>query len=120
MVGILSYGNSRNEKYVDCGEINAIYVLDEYQGYGIGKSLFLTGINELINKGYNNMILNVLKGNKTISFYEHFGGKKVDSRFDKFGNDIIEEYIMYFDNLNKIINRYNKKRSFLNINKNFS
>lgn len=105
IVGVISYGKSRNENFPDCGEINAIYVLKEYQGYGIGKKLFFSGIQELINNGYERMILNVLKGNKTINFYEYFGGKKIDSRFESFDDEIIEEYIMFFDDLKEILEK---------------
>lgn len=106
VVGVLIYGKSRNSSYPNYGEINAIYVLKEYQGNKIGKKLFLTGINELINIGYNEMILNVLKGNPTIKFYEHFGGQKVATKHDQFGTDTIEEHVMLFKNLKEIINKF--------------
>lgn len=31
IVGVLTYGKSRNDNYSSCGEINAIYVLSDYQ-----------------------------------------------------------------------------------------
>lgn len=104
VVGMLGYGKSRNENYSDSGEIYAIYVLKDYQGYGIGKKLFMTGIKTLIEQGYNSMILNVLEGNKTIHFYEKYGGKNVDSKTDNFAGVDLTENVMFFDNLKKIYN----------------
>lgn len=102
VVGIMTYGKSRNDNYAECGEIYSLYVLDKYQGLGIGKKLFMIGIEELIKNGFNSIILNILDGNKTIAFYEKFGGKKVGSKQDDFGGTKLTENIMYFDNLNKI------------------
>lgn len=104
VVGSLGFGKSRNEDYVDSGEIYSIYVLKEYQGFGIGKKLFMTGIKTLIEQGYNSMILNVLVGNKTIHFYEKYGGEKVGSKIDNFAGVDLTENVMFFDDLKKIYN----------------
>ena len=105
VVGFVTYGKSRNDKYEDSGEINAIYVLEEYQKLGIGKALFFKAIERLINLGYQSMMLNVLEGNNTINFYKKYGGENIDNRYDYFGEDLIKENIMYFDNIDKIVYR---------------
>ena len=102
VIGTMSYGKSRNEKYKDYGELNFIYLLDEYKGLGIGKRLFFTGIREIIDMGFNSFILNVLKGNKTIGFYEKYKGKKIDQKEEYFGEQKLTEYIMLFEDINKI------------------
>ena len=40
VIGILHYKESQNEKYRDYGYLESIYVLEKYQGQGIGKELF--------------------------------------------------------------------------------
>ncbi len=105
VVGVLTCGPSRNEKYSNCGEIISIYVLANYQGMGIGKKLFLAGIENLISLGYNEMILDVLKENeKAIGFYKRMGGVIVDERSELFGsqNIPISQFILKYDNLKKI------------------
>ena len=102
VVGMLSYGRSRNKNYSFDGEIYAIYVLEEFQGCGIGKKLFFTGVQALINDGYSNMILNVLDGNKAINFYQKYLGKKVGILEDYFCGFLLREYIMYFEDIKKI------------------
>lgn len=109
IVGIMTYGQSRNDNYSDCGEIYSIYVLESYQGLGLGKKLFMIGLKELIDNGFNSMILNVLDGNKAIYFYEKFGGVKVGARQDDFDGTRLTENIMYFDNLKKIYLDFNAR-----------
>lgn len=107
VVGIMSYGKSRNQDYIDSGEIKSIYILKDYQGLGLGKSLFMTGIKELLNMGFNSMILNVLEGNDAFLFYQKYGGKKVSEKIDDFGGTILKENVMYFDNLEDIYSKLN-------------
>ena len=117
VIGIMSYGKSRNENYPDSGEIYSIYILKDYQGLSLGKKLFMIGINELISKGYNSMILNVLDGNDTIKFYEKYCGVKVGEKKDNFGDTILIENIMYFDNLEEIFLKFNVDKNDFGIKK---
>ena len=80
-----------------------MYLLKEYQGNGYGKQLFLFGIKELLQRGYKDIILNVLEGNKTIYFYEKFGGKIVGERIDVYQNILLKEKIMYFENIEYLL-----------------
>ena len=107
VVGIMSYGKSRNQDYIDSGEIKSIYILKDYQGLGLGKSLFMTCIKELLNMGFNSMILNVLEGNGAFLFYQKYGGRKVSEKIDDFGGTILNENVMYFDNLEDIYSKFN-------------
>ena len=107
VVGMMDYGESRNTDYPNSGEIYSIYVLDKYQGLGLGKKLFMSGIKELIDKGFDSMILNVLDGNKAMSFYEKYHGKKVGKKRDFFGKATLNETIMFFDNLKNIYSEFN-------------
>lgn len=104
VVGFCGCGQTENKQLFGSGEIYTLYVLKEYQGFGIGKKLFMTGIKTLIEQGYNSMILNVLVGNKTIHFYEKYGGEKVGSKIDNFAGVDLTENVMFFDDLKKIYN----------------
>ena len=106
VIGEMTYAYSRNENFLNSGEITSVYVLKEYQGLGIGKQLFLKGIEECINLGFNSMIVNVLKGNNAIKFYEKFGGKKIAQKKENLDGILITEYIIYFDNLKEIATIY--------------
>ncbi len=78
-IGILRVRKTKYEKYSECGELGALYLLDNAKGKGFGKILFEKAIEELKNMGYKNMIIGCLKGNSSNQFYKHMGGKLVDS-----------------------------------------
>jgi hypothetical protein len=65
--------------------------------------MFQSGIKELINKGYDKMILDCLKLNPTNNFYKHFGGKIIDTATVKMGEQELEENIYLYDNLKFMI-----------------
>lgn len=95
IVGFCNYGKSRNEAFADSAEINALYVLDGFQGDGIGRELLLAAIKELRDKGYLSVIINCLQGNPALEFYKHIGGIVVSKREDKINDIVITEDILY-------------------------
>ncbi len=57
------------------GEIYALYVLSEYQGHGIGRSLVQSAARWLADKGFRRMIIFVLRENAPArKLYETIGG----------------------------------------------
>ncbi|SDN33320.1 GNAT family N-acetyltransferase [Acetanaerobacterium elongatum] len=99
IVGFCVYGKSRNEDFPDAGEIYALYVLKGFQGMGLGEALFGAAIDELLFQGNNFMIINCLKGNPSLDFYKHMGGKVVGQRQDEIAGASITEDIVLYDNL---------------------
>jgi ribosomal protein S18 acetylase RimI-like enzyme len=72
IVGFSCYLESRDEDLEDTGEIMAIYILKEYQGFGIGKKLMEVCYKELSQ--YSKLSLWVLGSNKkSVGFYERQG-----------------------------------------------
>ena len=73
--------------YMECGtpirpfsdynqEIGLLYLLKEYQGYGIGKKLFLLGYSRIKEKGVNEFFISCNKYNLNgQKFYKKMGGK---------------------------------------------
>ncbi len=94
MIGFVIIGPQRYD--VDfSGEIYALYLLEEYQGKGIGKSLFMTGVQQLKDYGYQSFSLLFIKDNKPAqSFYDYLGGHEIKrSTFDI--NGVTYEDIFY-------------------------
>jgi ribosomal protein S18 acetylase RimI-like enzyme len=67
IVGFVSFGKERSGEFE--GELYAIYLLEEYQGKGIGKELFGIAATGLKKQGYNSMWVWVLKENPSKHFY---------------------------------------------------
>ena len=65
VVGFINIGKSKEEEYPDIGQIYALYIINEYHGYGFGRKLFELGMNELKKLGYNSVIIGCLVGNPT-------------------------------------------------------
>lgn len=78
-LGILRVRETKYDKYKDCGELGALYLLDCVKKKGFGKVLFSRAIDELKKKGYSKMILGCLSENISNEFYKHMGGKFIDT-----------------------------------------
>ena len=78
-VGILRVRKTKYDKYSECGELGALYLLDAVKGKGFGKILFNKAINELREMKYDKMIIGCLSENPSNEFYKHMGGKFVDT-----------------------------------------
>jgi GNAT superfamily N-acetyltransferase len=80
IVGFSSGGKERSGKYQGFdGELRAIYLLEEYQGKGIGKLLVDPIIAELRRLTIYSMLVLVLKDNHSRMFYEALGGTIIDT-----------------------------------------
>lgn len=93
----------RNPDYADSGEIGALYCLKGYNGYGIGRALFEAAVKELVQRGHKTMIIDCLRGNPTLGFYEHLGGKVVAEReMVRIDHSRIED-VLFYDNIENFI-----------------
>lgn len=97
-VGILRVRKTKYEKYSNCGELGALYLLNNAKGNGYGKILFEKAIKELKNMGYKSMIIGCLINNPANEFYKHMGGKLIDNNPLSLpnGHDLIEN-LYYYD-----------------------
>ena len=81
-----------------------MYVKPSEKGKGIGTQLFRETCKELIEQGKKVMVLWCLEENSNaIKFYEKLGGKKVETKQVKIGDETYKEYGFYF-NLEKVLN----------------
>ncbi len=80
VVGFICLGNNR-EKNVDAdSELQAIYLLEEFQGCGAGKILFDEGVKLLVSMSKKRMMVSVFEANKSArAFYERQGGGLIGS-----------------------------------------
>ncbi len=96
----LNFKESQREKmYIDNGfEIERIYLINEYQGVGLGKKV-LTKIFKIGKEsGYKKLWLGVWERNfKAIKFYKKHGFKKFGKYSFLLGNDLQTDYLMEID-----------------------
>lgn len=93
----------RNPDYADSGEIGALYCLKGYNGYGIGRALFEAAVKELVQRRHKTMIIDCLRGNPTLGFYAHLGGKVVaEHEMVRIDHSRIED-VLFYDNIENLI-----------------
>ena len=80
IAGYMNVGLTEEKEYEHCGEIHAVYLLQEYKGKGFGRKMVEAGIRELKAMGCDKMVIGCLAGNPSNSFYEHIGGKLIRTR----------------------------------------
>jgi len=103
IVGFSVGGKERTGIYQDYeGELNAIYIFQEYQGLGIGKMLMRPVIEELEQASIHSMIVKVLDDNPSKNFYESLGAKKIDQQKVKIADVIITELVYGWKNFRQL------------------
>jgi GNAT superfamily N-acetyltransferase len=75
IVGFISGGPTRVPDFGPGGEIYALYVLQRYQGRGLGRALFDGCRNALRQEGMARLTLSVLRANPSRGFYLKMGGR---------------------------------------------
>ena len=76
IVGFAQGGPSREEPVAFPGEIYAIYVLPAHHGHGHGSALMRAGARECVARGWQRMLVWVLRDNTPSRvFYERMGGR---------------------------------------------
>lgn len=103
IAGFACGGPSRAEELPYKGELYAIYILEERQGKGIGRGLFLAIVERLAEIGIRSMLLWVLAGNPACGFYEAIGGRKVAERQEEMGGEKVMELAYAWDDTSGLL-----------------
>ena len=96
----VSYGRPRDTRMLGCGELMALYVEPNFQGFNIGKTLLNAAENELKKMGYGKIYLWCIDGDENArQFFEHFGW--INNATEKFVEIAGKEYkyLLYQKNL---------------------
>jgi ribosomal protein S18 acetylase RimI-like enzyme len=75
LVGFTTAGPARVRGLGD-GEIETLYVLDDWRDMGIGRGLLRAAAKDLAAKGCRSAFLWVLRDNPSRFFYQHLGGQQ--------------------------------------------
>ena len=91
VVGFASGGAAREDGLGHDGEVNTLYVDDDFRGNGIGRRLFATMAVGLAERHGPSVMVWVLEGNPARYFYESLDGRLVGRRPGSLGGaDIVE------------------------------
>lgn len=97
IIGFCDFGESRHPKFA-IGEIYSLYILPEYKGSGIGKSLILDAMKYLENCNLSPFFVTTLEVNLPArKFYEKLGFKAIDKIMTEVGDKLYPETVYLFD-----------------------
>jgi GNAT superfamily N-acetyltransferase len=91
VIGFANGGPNREPEYQYPGELYALYVLQAYQGRGIGSRLFRSLGNELLQLSLSPMLIWVLVNNPNRDFYRRAGGREIVTRPATLGSMTVDE-----------------------------
>ena len=103
VIGFAHGGKERSGNYPGYeGEIYAIYLLEKYQGKGIGKQLTRRLVERLVAEGFQSMLVIVLAENEAKYFYEALGGELIDEGTLTIGSKTHRELVYGWQDLREL------------------
>lgn len=103
IVGFLSGGRIQEPDPIYQGELWAIYLLQEYQGRGIGRRLTEALVEKLLAAEIDNMLVWVLAENPARKFYEALGGQRYRTKQVKFAGTTLDEVAYGWQDIREIL-----------------
>lgn len=105
-VGFACYGKRENNKIDQSSDFTSIYLLEEFQGKGIGKLLMKQLFIQFNKLGFNRIFVEVLEDNKTRFFYEHYGAKLLKSEKIKIAGAELNLLVYEWNDIYKVLSKF--------------
>ncbi|MGX9134986.1 N-acetyltransferase family protein [Rummeliibacillus sp. JY-2-4R] len=86
-------------------DLTSIYLLEEYQGTGIGKALLRELFIHFKKMGYSKIFVDVLEDNKTKYFYEYYGARFVKNVQIKIGEKVLNESKYEWSSVDQVLSK---------------
>ncbi|UOQ46779.1 GNAT family N-acetyltransferase [Gracilibacillus caseinilyticus] len=103
IVGFISGGKERTDRFGYDGEIYAIYLLPTHQRKGLGKQLLTAFTEEMKELGYRSLLVWVLTKNPTHQFYLQLGAQRIEQEQTTIGQGTYQETAYGFNSLDSLI-----------------
>lgn len=94
--------SNEDEESID---LTSLYLLEAYQGKGIGKKLVQTLFEYYKTSGYKRVYVDVLAENKTRHFYEYYGAEFVKELNIKIGDKVLVEYVYVWNRIEDVLEK---------------
>jgi len=107
IVGFATVGRSRNGgelgRRLGEGEIETLYVLDDWREQGIGRRLMHAAAAHLADAGCQSVFLWVLRDNPSRWFYQHLGGKPAAEASIRFAGRSVMQTAFVWDPIDRLL-----------------
>ncbi|QKE75677.1 GNAT family N-acetyltransferase [Arthrobacter citreus] len=106
IIGFADCGKREENQVDDSGDLTSIYLLEEYQGTGIGKQLMEQLFNQFEKLGFNRVFVEVLEDNKTRFFYEYYGAELLKSEKITIAGKDLNLLTYEWNNIKKVLAKF--------------
>lgn len=103
IVGFADGGKRETNTIEDTGDLTSIYILEQWQGQGIGKGLMKQLFLQFKKLGYKTIFVEVLEDNKSRFFYESMGANLFKSKKMNIGGKELNLLVYQLNSLNSIL-----------------
>src|SRR5690625_7690335 len=103
IVGFISGGPERTDRFDYDSEIYTIYIIDEYQKKGLGAQLLKVFSEEMQAIGYRSILVWVLTQNPSSRFYERYLAKSDGHTVTTIGEGSYIKTVYGWDDIDKIL-----------------
>ncbi len=102
VVGFVTVGRARVRGIAD-GEVETLYVLDDWRDHGLGRRLMEAGAAHLAAAGCQSLFLWVLRDNPSRWFYERLGGRASVQGTTQVGGATIAQVAYVWDRVTSLV-----------------
>lgn len=85
------------------GDLTSIYLLEEYQGLGIGKQLLKQLFLQIKELGLDRVIVEVLEDNNTRYFYQYYGANLLKKEQITIAGSSLNHIIFEWNDVNQVL-----------------
>jgi ribosomal protein S18 acetylase RimI-like enzyme len=109
---IIGFGDTcRRANNIDlkATDLTSLYLLQSYQGKGLGRLLLKALFTRIKNEGYEKVFVEVLEDNPTRYFYEYFGAQFVKTVPITIGGQRLNESIYVWPSVDEVLRKLNRE-----------
>jgi ribosomal protein S18 acetylase RimI-like enzyme len=104
LVGFTTAGRARNGgSGLGDGEIETLYVLDDWREHGIGRRLLHAAAKDLAARGCKSAFLWVLRDNPSRFFYQHLGGQPTAQGETRVAGVVVPQMAYSWDPIDRLL-----------------
>lgn len=103
VIGFADGGKRATNSNENAGDLTSLYLLETYQGRGIGKQLLREVLLHLEELGYRKVFVEVLEDNRTRYFYEYHGATLASSSSITIGGKKLSLLIYEWTHVNEVL-----------------
>jgi len=103
IIGYVDMAVKETASSTSFGEITAIYLLEDWQGQGIGKKLLLTAFTCFLEQSIHTVQVEVLAENISRLFYQQLGAEMIEMKHIQIAGDVLDLLVYEWKDISSIV-----------------